>query len=153
MISPHGGTAGSKPTLGIVSNCVIRNGYMTGKWEYGGGFAITTADGLITHCVITNNSTGNGQTDGGTASGNAGNVGGGGRLEHSLIARNLHRGSDLEHRNALVLTSGAIRFCTIVDNTSTNVAGVRVSGGDGRKLHHRRQPVGERRQPRRLRTG
>jgi hypothetical protein len=27
------------------------------------------------------------------------------------------------------LTSGAIRFCTIVDNTSTNVAGVRVSGG------------------------
>ncbi len=114
---------------GTVSNCVIRNGYMTGKWEYGGGFAITTADGLITQCVITNNSTGNGQTDGGTASGNAGNVGGGGRLEHSLIARNLHRGSDLEHRNALVLTSGAIRFCTIVDNTSTNVAGVRVSGG------------------------
>jgi hypothetical protein len=25
---------------GTVSNCVIRNGYMRGKWEYGGGFAI-----------------------------------------------------------------------------------------------------------------
>jgi hypothetical protein len=113
---------------GIVSNCVIRNGFVDGKWIYGGGFAIDTANGLITHCVITNNSAKAG-TDGGVMSGNAGDVRGG-RLEHSLIARNFHNsGWNYAYRHTLLLTAGAIRFCTIVDNTSTNVAGVNVQGG------------------------
>ena len=113
---------------GIVSNCVIRNGFVDGKWIYGGGFAIDTANGLITHCVITNNSAKTG-TDGGAMSGNAGDVRGG-RLEHSLIARNFHNsGWNYAYRNTLLLTAGAIRFCTIADNTSTNVAGVNVQGG------------------------
>ncbi|NLF40973.1 hypothetical protein GX586_16135 [bacterium] len=51
MISPHGGTAGSKPTLGIVSNCVIRGNACN---KTGGGIVCDNG-GRASWCSVNGN--------------------------------------------------------------------------------------------------
>lgn len=113
---------------GSVSNCIIRNNRCTGKWTRGGGFLLETPDRFITHCVISNNTSEAGW-DGGFVHGTAGDVLQG-RLEHSLITGNYPQQNwDGKFRQTLNIKNGAIRYCTVADNVSTNCAGINCLGG------------------------
>ena len=121
---------------GTMSNCVVRGCLLAGTFN-ANAFAHTIfmrgPDALLTHSVITNNSS--------TLSGGSGSskemVHGvfletGARLEHSLVADNIDSGnrSNASAKNfATVYGNGAIRNCTIVNNQCSDVGGVRLSGG------------------------
>ena len=121
---------------GTMSNCVVRGCFLSGKFD-ANAFAHTVfmrgPDALLTHSVITNNSS--------TLSGGSGSskemVHGvfletGARLEHSLVADNIDSGnrSNASAKNyATVYGDGAIRNCTIVNNRCSDVGGVRLTGG------------------------
>ena len=115
---------------GSVSNCIIRNGRCTG-FSIGGGFLLDSPAGLITHCVISNNTSESGRNDGrgGTVHGTAGDILRG-RLEHSLITgNNPDPYSGATFRQTLNIRGGAIRYCTVAGNVSTNCAGINCLGG------------------------
>lgn len=117
---------------GVVSNCVIRGCGLTGKWSEGGAFSLSGSSSLMTHCVVTNNSSSVGQTDGGAITGVAGDVKGGAVIAHSLIARNATgAGHHCRGSSTLVLNDGYARFCTVVCNVATNIGGINLSGTSG----------------------
>ena len=121
---------------GTMSNCVVRGCLLSGSFA-SSAFAHTIfmrgPDALLTHSVITNNSS--------TLSGSSGSskemVHGvfletGARFEHSLVADNIDSGnrSNASAKNyATVYGDGAIRNCTIVNNRCSDVGGVRLTGG------------------------
>ncbi len=118
---------------GTVKNCVIRNGlmygiYVTGAGKNGtsgGGIACLSADGLISHCVITNNKVIVGNADvninpwdfGGAAGVHLQN---GGRIVQSLIAYNTVK--DCNFGSAVLLgntTSIVMENCTVARNSAS----------------------------------
>lgn len=111
---------------GTVSNAVIRGGNIHGKWARGGGFVVDSENGLLTHCVISNNSSNAGQYDGGNPSGTAGDLLSG-RLEHCLIVKNYPGYSGWKH--TVHVGGGTMRYCTVADNVSSNCAGINITGG------------------------
>lgn len=121
---------------GTMSNCVVRGCLLAGTFN-ANAFAHTVfmrgPDALLTHSVITNNSS---TCSGGSASSKAMvhgvNLDGGAKLEHSLVADNIDSGnrSNAGAKNyATVYGNGAIRNCTIVNNQCSDVGGVRLTGG------------------------
>ena len=111
---------------GCVSNCVIRNGRCSSKFDRGGGFLLESEDGLVTHCVISNN-TSTAAWDNGSTHGTAADVLAG-RFEHSLVTGNLPSHLTNTFCQVVNVGDGTVRFCTIVNNVSTNCAGVNCMG-------------------------
>ena len=115
---------------GAVSNCVVRNCTSVGKWGWG-NVHCTSANGLVTHCVITNNLGRTGQSDGSNVTGIGADFSAG-RLEHCLIARNrtVANGNYTGMgQNTVSLSGDAVaRFVTVVSNMAWNVAGINLRG-------------------------
>ena len=108
---------------GTVSNCVLRHGTANSYWASAGGVDIRSPHGLVTHCVITNCSTGANNEGNGCA---AVMIRAGGRLENSLIAHN----HSTEGRAAVGFygsVGGSVVNCTIIDNSAKNLAGLSLS--------------------------
>ncbi|MCL1910163.1 MAG: right-handed parallel beta-helix repeat-containing protein [Kiritimatiellaeota bacterium] len=99
---------------GTVSNCVIRNGIADGHNSSAGIATIHSDYALITHCVITNNST---TVNDQPTNNKKGHIEmSGGRIENCLIADNRsYAGGTVA---AIKISGGSIRNCTIADNTS-----------------------------------
>ena len=117
---------------GTVTNCIIRNAILNapGKTQAGGaGIACLSANGLITHCVITNNFATRGKTDVNfwQEGGAAGVHMTAGVLRESLIARNTTR-SDNFGSAVYCKINGAqnailVENCTIADNFAEDDSG------------------------------
>ena len=116
---------------GTVSNCVIRNGYKGGNARGHAHVSLIGPDSLITHCVVTNNtSTSDYQTSfnspGLSLQWNA-------TARECLVADNQMSGSSAQsfkHAAGAVLGSGALlENCTIVNNTGDTTGGVRIDSG------------------------
>ena len=108
---------------GTVSNCVLRHGTANSYWASAGGVDIRSPHGLVTHCVITNCSTGANNEGNGCE---AVMIRAGGRLENSLIAHN----HSTEGRAAVGFygsVGGSVANCTIIDNSAKNLAGLSLS--------------------------
>ena len=108
---------------GTVSNCVLRHGAANSYWASAGGVDIRSPHGLVTHCVITNCSTGANNEGNGCA---AVMIRAGGRLENSLIAHN----HSTEGRAAVGFygnIGGSVVNCTIIDNSAKSLAGLSLS--------------------------
>ena len=121
---------------GTMSNCVVRGCLLAGTFN-ANAFAHTIfmrgPDALLTHSVITNNSS---TLSGGSGSSKAMvhgvNLEGGAKLEHSLVADNIdsgNRSAAAAKNYATVYGNGKIRNCTIVNNRCSDVGGVRLTGG------------------------
>ena len=97
---------------GTISNCVIR-GFRNGQYHtLVGALTIASADGLATHCVITNNT----QDFGGNSAKAIVTVTEG-RLENSLIAYNRMKPyAEYLIVSPLIRVSGAMVNCTIASN-------------------------------------
>ncbi len=117
---------------GTVSNCVIRNG--TSKNNNSCGAGICAMNGLVTHCVISNN----------LSSLTAYLVRGGaatlitGELRNCLIANNVAVNSSAGvygNTGGAVLYGGLMQSCTIVGNTGCRYGGVNLFGATARVLN------------------
>ena len=108
---------------GTVSNCVLRGGSAASYWASAGGVDIRSPNGLVTHCVITNCTTGANNENNGCA---AVMIRAGGRLENCLVAHNHSK----EGRAAVGFygsVGGSVANCTIIDNSAKELAGISLS--------------------------
>lgn len=108
---------------GTVSNCVLRHGTANSYWASAGGVDIRSPHGLVTHCIITNCSTGANNEGNGCA---AVMIRAGGRLENSLVAHN----HSTEGRAAVGFygsVGGSVVNCSIIDNSAKDLAGLSLS--------------------------
>ncbi len=106
----------------IVSNCVIRSGQFTS----GSGVGVSASEGLVTHCVISNNYTNN-KGNGGTVYLSAG----GATLRNSLVCNNTHSkasASDPTKGTVYAAAGCTVENCTIVGNQATLGAGIYTYG-------------------------
>ena len=108
---------------GTVSNCVLRGGSAGSYWASAGGVDIRSPHGLVTHCVITNCTTGANNEGNGCA---AVMIRAGGRLENSLVAHN-HSNAGRAAVGFYGSVGGAIVNCTILDNSALDLAGISLS--------------------------
>lgn len=121
---------------GVVSNCVVRNGSCNPSyWGGPGGILIMSGanPALVSHCVITNNSSGY-STDGSVVPGGVSVESAYGRVEDSLIAYNtFNNGTSAKAcAGGIRLTAGTLVSCTVVSNTcvgtnTSNVGGLLIS--------------------------
>ena len=122
----HGSNVRITSAGGIVTNCIIRNGYNGQATTGGGGLAM--AAGLVTHCVISNNYA----YERGT-----GVFIEGGRLENCLICGN-YGGADKGHHDdsGTVCVNGtcSIINCTIADNRAERCPSIYFLGGSNQKV-------------------
>ena len=118
---------------GTVSNCIVRGCSLKSKWNVCSGLYGGCDNALFTHCVVTNNTSNTGQTDGTTVAGMAVHLTGKSRLEHSLVANNRYIGGWGE--STVQVANGAVRFCTIVGNKARDFGGVNLAG-DTAKVEH-----------------
>lgn len=130
--SPNEGALVRLYAGGTVTNCILRNGHSTG-WDCCGGAAFLD-DGVMTHCVITNNFTSS-ATAGAAASYRRRGMGvfmQKGRMENCLVAYNGCSGdgqfADLTG-GAVAMFGGSLVNCTVVANRHPGCAGVYADGG------------------------
>lgn len=127
--------AGVYMTGGTVTNCIITGNYCGGKTSRCAGIYMASAGCVVSHCVITNNSTAR-QTDAGTsitdwsAGGTALAMVKSGTVRNCLIAGNT---ASKDNIGAIVAVhDGVFINNTVADNVNTAVdgtAGVLASGG------------------------
>ncbi len=105
---------------GMVTNCILRNGYSTGQGNHGGGIYLGS-DGMVSHCVISNNVMKYGRTSysGSAVSLNHNSA----TLRNCLIVKNKTKNrlydTDTGAGLAAVLimdNGGIVESCTIADN-------------------------------------
>lgn len=131
-----GTTAGSAwigANGGTISNCVVRGGYATHPYGVSAGI-LMSGPGLVTHCVITNNTCTSGLEPDtwGNPDVAAAVVmkGAGSRLENCLILNN--RGSATGTKDKLstiyAASSASIINCTVISNLARNCAGIYANG-------------------------
>ena len=133
---PYGGNVAIDSAGGIVSNCVIRNALWYGNYGRGTGAWLNSANALLTHCVITNNTApGNGfQT---TIGGGKGLYGGlfvhvdNGTVANCLIANNRDSsgwspgGQDKQSwSSGVTVREGCLLNCTVVTNEARWTGGI-----------------------------
>lgn len=119
---------------GTISNCVIRGGSVSHPQAITSGI-LMMGPGLVTHCVITNNS-GTSAMESSWAKTSLANAvvmkGTGGRLENCLIRDNRSSVEDdtSPDKTSTVYATGSatIANCTIVENRARNCAGVFADG-------------------------
>lgn len=103
---------------GTVSNCVVRDNYHFPSY-YQASAGVYMSAGLITHCIITNNSINGKSTQENDA---AAVMMVGGALENSFVGANRMTGNETGKCFAIRATGGRIVNCDIIDNdlSSTN---------------------------------
>ena len=119
---------------GTISNCVVRGGRAGHPYAVTPGILIL-GPGLVTHCVITNN-TGTSAMESSWAGTSLGNAvvlkGAGSRLENCLIRDNrsgVEGGTGSDKTSTIYAKSSAtIANCTIIENRARNCAGVFADG-------------------------
>ena len=111
----------------VLTNCLVTGWYLNGTRCRGAGLSMT--DGLVTHCVISNNSIDSGYT----LEGNV-RIAGAGRITHSVIAANRSTGSVA---GIVINDKGAlVDNCLIAGNTSSGVgSGIYQSDNPGRVIN------------------
>jgi len=112
---------------GTVSNCVITGGATHEWFTSGGGVYLNHAQGLVTHCVVTDNSCGVGGVNYG-----AGVVMLRGRLEHSLISGNRSQTGNNDNpacAGGVGIRGGSMVNCTVAGNSGQHNGGVHATGG------------------------
>lgn len=131
------------PTMGVLSNVVVRGGRVAAKFGVCAGVYACGEKALVTHCVISNNVSFSAYIDGGIGHGVAVQLLDGAKVEHSLITRNSTEAygrttwnndnwkgylNGQVHSTVFLTGGGAVRFSTIVDNTMSFCGGVNVVG-------------------------
>ena len=110
---------------GTATNCIFRNGRKNGNGH--GSVGLLGTESMMTHCVITNNTS---ENDGQGNYNSSGVDVRGGRVSNCLIADNTMTGSDSRDTKysaaGALLYGGTIENCTIVDNNGDKCGGVRV---------------------------
>ena len=134
--SPFGSNVSIDSRGGTVSNCVLRGGVSIGNYVRGTAAWLNSADALLTHCVVTNNSApGNGYQT--TIGGGKGLYGGlfvhvdNGTVANCLIANNRDSsgwapgGQDKQSwSSGVTVREGCLLNCSIVTNEARYTAGV-----------------------------
>ena len=126
MVSSLGGTA---------TNCVIRGGYADGYNGGGGGVHIVggATAGLVTHCVISNNSASVTASDcNESRSGGAGLNIAGGTVRNCLVAYNYQNPANTLGKlfgGAAIVRGGTLESCTVANNSARICAGVYATAG------------------------
>lgn len=134
--SPFGSNVSIDAAGGTVSNCVLRGGVTYGNYARGTGAWLNSADALLTHCVVTNNSApGNGYQT--TIGGGKGLYGGlfvhvdNGTVANCLIANNRDSsgwapgGQDKQSwSSGVTVREGCLLNCTVVTNEARWTGGV-----------------------------
>lgn len=122
--SVHVGTSG-----GTVSNCVMRGTVHNGCWQ--GSGAVRIENGLVTHCVISNNS-------GCVAGKGSGVTMSGGKLVNCLVA---HNDNTCDHAGgtyvggAVHMSGGVALNCTVTHNKSPRYAGFALDSATPRVIN------------------
>lgn len=136
LSGPFGGNVAIDSAGGIVSNCVIRNALWYGNYGRGTGAWLNSANALLTHCVITNNTApGNGYQT--TIGGGKGLYGGlfvhvdNGNVANCLIANNRDSsgwspgGQDKQSwSSGVTVREGCLLNCTVVTNEARWTGGI-----------------------------
>ena len=134
--SPFGSNVSIDSRGGTVSNCVLRGGVSIGNYVRGTAAWLNSADALLTHCVVTNNSApGNGYQT--TIGGGKGLYGGlfvhvdNGMVANCLIANNRDSsgwspgGQDKQSwSSGVTVREGCLLNCTVVTNEARWTGGV-----------------------------
>ena len=109
---------------GAVSNCVFRNGSISG---YGANsmLEVTGVDALLTHCWVTNNTA----SCQGVEAATSVRINEGGKVVNCFIADNKENtpGSDLS--SGVWVKNGTLENCTVVNNQGQRTGGVRATAG------------------------
>lgn len=128
----EGACASINTAGGTIENCVIRGGIAKGWTASGGALIIQSENGLVSRCVITNNSTM--LREQGTKLLGGAVVVKSGRIENSLIANNKGLGYSNENyfsqAAGVVLSGGKMVNCTISGNKGIKSGGVTIMGGE-----------------------
>lgn len=116
-----------EPAGGTVSNCVIRGCIVNGYWSSAAVYAAGT-DALVTHCVITNNTTATGSSGDQKTAGL--HLAGGAAAVNCLVANNRERAtSGTCCTGGAYVQNGYLYNCTVVDNTARRCGGIRIAAG------------------------
>lgn len=109
---------------GTATNCIFRNGRKNGNGH--GSVGLLGAKSMMTHCIVTNNTS---ESDGQGAYNSSGVDVRAGKVSNCLIANNTMTGShEPDHKYSAagaLLYGGTIENCTIVDNNGDKCGGVR----------------------------
>lgn len=136
LSGPFGGNVAIDSAGGIVSNCVIRNALWYSNYGRGTGAWLNSANALLTHCVITNNTApGNGYQT--TIGGGKGLYGGlfvhvdNGNVANCLIANNRDSsgwspgGQDKQSwSSGVTVREGCLLNCTVATNEARWTGGI-----------------------------
>ena len=112
---------------GTVSNCIVRSCDVQGYWS-GAAVHATGAKALVTHCVITNNTTASNSN--GTDKTAGLHLDGGAVARNCLIANNTEKAtSGTCCTGGVYAPNGYLYNCTIVDNSARRTGGIRITKG------------------------
>lgn len=109
---------------GVVSNCVFRNGSISGYGAHS-MLEVDGADALLTHCWITNNTA----SCQGVEAATSVRIDGGAKVVNCFIVDNKEQttGSDLS--SGVWVKNGTLENCTVVNNQGQRTGGVRATAG------------------------
>ena len=124
----RGGNVDIMENGGVVSNCVIRGGFIRENDAGGANIACKSADGLVTHCTIVNGHiTDNANSTKDRATGVYMTAG---RLENCLMTNNYVTAG--QYSRGVVIASGTAQVlnCTVIGNTgkTNDFVGIRLGG-------------------------
>ena len=117
---------------GCISNCVVRDGYASHPYDRTAGILIM-GPGLVTHCIITNNTCSSGIEPDSWGTDVAAAVvmkGEGSRLENCLVLNNRGSATGTKDRLSTIYakSSSSIVNCTVISNRARNCAGIYANG-------------------------
>lgn len=127
---PWGGNVSIDAAGGTVSNCIVRGANSIGNYARGAGAWLNSANALLTHCVITNNTAAAGGYQYTEGIGVFVHVAAG-KVANCLIADNhdssamgTHTNEKQDWANGVAVENGALLNCTIATNEARHTAGV-----------------------------
>lgn len=127
---PWGGNVSIDAAGGTVSNCIVRGANSISNYARGAGAWLNSANALLTHCVITNNTAAAGGYQYTEGIGVFVHVAAG-KVANCLIADNhdsssmdTHKNEKQDWANGVAVVNGALLNCTIATNEARHTAGV-----------------------------
>ena len=127
---PFGGNVSIDAAGGTVSNCILRKAVSIGNYARGSGAWLNSANALLTHCVVTNNSANGFGFQNSEGNGIFVHVARG-TVANCLIANN-HDGGGTDAAsqakqawaNGIAVQNGVLLNCTVATNEARHTAGV-----------------------------
>ncbi len=133
--SGHGRVFFVSTVGGVISNCVVTRAHIQGSisgGEAAGLVCLNSANALMTHCAVTNNTALIDSVSGNSVESCLGvSLKLGARLENSLVADNVDSGTRVVKVNAggVFVANGRLVNCTIVRNRACDIGGLRIDNG------------------------